>query len=196
MTSTHETSRDSEKGSSDSNTVQTTPENRTVVEESQIGAPPSPPDGGLDAWLCVLGGFFIFTNTWGLTASYGSFLSYYLTILPQSSSAISWIGSLQSFLVVIVGIFAGPMYDRGFILQLMIIGCFLIVFGMMMLSLCTSYYQILLAQGIVVGLGAGLVYIPALALISTQFTKNRPFAIGCASSGSSIGLSPPKSNST
>ncbi|KAF7894869.1 hypothetical protein EAF00_006683 [Botryotinia globosa] len=67
-------------------------------------------------------------------------------------------------------------------------GCFMIVLGTMMLSLSTKYYQIILSQGIVIGLGAGLVYIPALAITSTRFTTKRPFAIGCASSGSSIVL--------
>ena len=125
----------------------------------------------------------------GLTASFGAFQSYYLTFLPETSSTISWIGSIQSFLVVIVGVVAGPLFDQGYIRALMATGCFLIVCGMMMLSFCKTYYQIILAQGICVGLGAGLVYIPTLAIISTQFTTKRPFAIGCASSGSSIGWS-------
>jgi hypothetical protein len=29
-----------------------------------IDAPPVPPNGGLDAWLCVFAAFLIFVNTW------------------------------------------------------------------------------------------------------------------------------------
>lgn len=47
--------------------------------------------------------------------------------------------------------------------------------------------QILLAQGFCVGLGGGISYIPALAVVSTSFTTKRPIAIGCASIGSSVG---------
>lgn len=47
--------------------------------------------------------------------------------------------------------------------------------------------QILLAQGFCVGLGGGISYIPALAVVSTSFTTKRPIAIGSASIGSSIG---------
>jgi hypothetical protein len=65
----------------------------------------------------------------------------------------------------------------------MFVGCFLIVFGMMMLSLAKSYHEVFLAQALCVGLGAGLVYVPALAAISTQFTTRRPIAIGLASAG-------------
>jgi MFS family permease len=57
----------------------------------------------------------------------------------------------------------------------------------MMLSICTEYWQIFLAQGLVVGLGGGMLYIPAIALVTTQFTTKRPLAVGLASSGSSIG---------
>lgn len=57
----------------------------------------------------------------------------------------------------------------------------------MMLSLCTEYWQVFLAQGLVVGFGGGLIYIPAIALVTTQFTTKRPIAVGLASSGSSIG---------
>ncbi|THV49896.1 hypothetical protein BGAL_0174g00130 [Botrytis galanthina] len=182
------TSSDEEKNKrTDAVSPDSSPDAKVPLHESTPQSPPTPPNGGLGAWLCVLGAFFIFTNTWGITASFGAFQSYYITTLPESASSISWIGSIQSFLVVFVGIVSGPLFDRGYIRILMATGCFLIVFGTMMLSLSTKYYQVILSQGIVIGLGAGLVYIPALAIISTQFTTKRPFAIGCASSGSSIG---------
>ncbi|KAF2178963.1 hypothetical protein K469DRAFT_731386 [Zopfia rhizophila CBS 207.26] len=56
-----------------------------------------------------------------------------------------------------------------------------------MLSLSKEYWQIVLAQGFCVGIGAGLVYVPALAIVATQFTTKRPMAVGIASAGSSIG---------
>ena len=56
-----------------------------------------------------------------------------------------------------------------------------------MTSLGSSFYQIFLAQGVCVGLGQGITYIPCLALISTYFTTKRPIAIGIAAVGSSVG---------
>ena len=94
---------------------------------------------------------------------------------------------MQTFLIVVVGVITGPLFDMGYLRPIMFLGCFLIVFGLMMLSLAKTYYQVFLSQGLCVGLGAGMVYIPALALISTQFTSKRASAIGCASTGSSIG---------
>ncbi len=50
----------------------------------------------------------------------------------MSSSAISWVGSVQTFLVVSTGVIGGPLFDRGYLRPMVFTGCFLIVFGMMM----------------------------------------------------------------
>jgi MFS family permease len=57
----------------------------------------------------------------------------------------------------------------------------------LMTSISTTYYQVILAQGVCVGLGGGFLFIPSVAIIATYFRKRRSFAIGLAASGSSIG---------
>ncbi|KAH6652466.1 major facilitator superfamily domain-containing protein [Truncatella angustata] len=147
------------------------------------------PDGGLEAWLIVLAGFFIFVNSWGLSSTFGVFLEHYRTELLQGTapSTLAWIGSVQSTFVTIVGLLTGPLTDRGYLRPVMIVGHFMVVFGMFMLSAATKYWQIMLAQGFCVGLGAGAINIPAFAIISSKFTTKRPIALGCASTGASIG---------
>jgi MFS family permease len=86
-----------------------------------------------------------------------------------------------------MGLMTGPLTDRGYLRPVMITGHLMVIFGMLMLSISTKYYQILLAQGFCVGIGAGAINIPAFALISAQFTTRRPIALGCASTGASIG---------
>ena len=68
---------------------------------------------------------------------------------------------------MVIGILTGPIFDRGYVRHLIVTGTFLVVFGMMMTSLCKSYYQILLAQGICVGMGAGCLFIPSVAIMTT-----------------------------
>ncbi|KAL2811945.1 major facilitator superfamily domain-containing protein [Aspergillus granulosus] len=147
------------------------------------------PNGGLEAWASVAAVFCVFVNSWGLISTYGAFQEFYQTVLlpNESPSAISWVGSIQATLVVMVGIITGPLVDLGHLRPLIISGSFLVVFGMMMTSLATQYYQVLLAQGFCVGIGGGIAYIPALVVISTYFTTKRPIAIGVASIGSSVG---------
>ncbi|KAE8154676.1 major facilitator superfamily domain-containing protein [Aspergillus avenaceus] len=147
------------------------------------------PNGGLQAWLGVVAGFCVFVNSWGLITTFGAFQEYYRTVLlrGESPSAISWIGSIQATLIVMVGMVTGPLVDSGYLRILISCGSFLIVFGMMMTSLATRYYQVLLGQAFCVGLGGGISYIPAMVVISSSFTTKRPVAIGCASIGSSVG---------
>lgn len=62
----------------------------------------------------------------------------------------------------------------------------------MMLSLCTEYYQVFLAQAVCIGLGAGCLFVPSVAIISTYFQNTRiAIAMGLAASGSSLGTDTP-----
>lgn len=87
---------------------------------------------------------------------------------------------------MIISAFTGPLFDRGYSRSLIIAGSFLLVFGMMMTSICTSYWQIVIAQGLLVGTGCGCLFIPGIAIVSTYFSSRKALAIGFATSGSSI----------
>lgn len=126
----------------------------------------------------------------GLVNAYGSYVTYYQSSLLKgySSTDIAWPGTLSAVLITAVGVFTGPLFDRGYIRSLLLVGSFMVVFGMMMLSLSSSYYQIVLAQGVCVGIGSGLVYVPSLAMVSFSITpKNRPLALACVTNGAAIG---------
>ncbi|KAK1758897.1 major facilitator superfamily domain-containing protein [Echria macrotheca] len=164
---------------------------KPVGGEAASPAPkvPPPPNGGLHAWIQVLGAHFLFFNSWGIVNSFGLFQTYYETTLLKSrtSSEISWIGTFQAFLLVASGLAAGPIFDRGHFRALVIVGTFLSVFGMMMTSLATEYWQLFLAQGLCVGLGTGCLFLPSVAIVATYFTTKRALAIGIVAAGGSIG---------
>lgn len=111
------------------------------------------PDSRCRRWLQVLGVFIVWTNSWGLSNSFGVrrqndpgsgktliyvcvqvFQTFYENDLLSSktSSQISWIGSLQPFLLLFAGVLSGPLYDAGHFRMLLIVGNFLVVFGLMM----------------------------------------------------------------
>ena len=181
------------------------------------------PNGVLKAWLQILGSFFLFFNTWlillkhghkiaftnkqhrGFTNAFGVFEAYYSSgYLKTSPSDISIVGAVQAFFLLGSGLITGPLFDKGYFYHLLIIGSFLTCFGMMMTSLCTQYWQILLArmslstivlctasnetlEGICVGLGSGCLFVPSVAIIPTYFTSKRILAAGIASTGGSVG---------
>ncbi|KAK3897794.1 major facilitator superfamily domain-containing protein [Staphylotrichum tortipilum] len=146
------------------------------------------PDGGLQAWLQVLGSAAILVCTWGVINTFGVFQAYYeTTLLPSStSSSISWIGSTQAALLFLVGVIAGPLYDAGYFRPLLFVGLFLIVLGQFMTSLCEQYWQIMLAQGVTMGMGMGMTFLPSAAILGQYFSRHRALALGLSSVGSPV----------
>lgn len=147
------------------------------------------PDGGMVAWQQVLGSFLINVSNWGLVNSFGVYQAYYETNLlaGSSPSAISWIGTVQGTLLLVVGVVSGPLFDKGYFRTTTILAGIGLVLGMMMLSISTRYYQIMLSQGILVGICSGFLYIPSIALIPLYFKSRRGLAIGLATAGGSVG---------
>lgn len=124
-------------------------------------------------------------NTFGVYQSY-----YEDTLLPNySASSISWIGTVQGFLLLMAGVVVGPIYDKGHLTSLLVVGTFLVVFGLMMTSLATEYYQVFLAHGLTTGLGCACLFLPSVAIVATYFTSRRALATGITASGGSIGES-------
>jgi MFS family permease len=123
---------------------------------------------------------------------YGAYQTFYETnfLSSQSSSNISWVGSIQACLLFLGSAVTGPFFDLGYLRTLLCTGTFLSVFGMMMTSICKEYWQVFLAQGITVGIGYGCLFLPSVAIVSQYSTTKKSFAFGVASTGSSIGPSP------
>ena len=105
----------------------------------------------------------------------------------MSPSQISWIGTFTSYLLIVVGVISGPLFDLGHYQIMLFGGAVVSCFGIFMLSLSKEYYQIILSQGICMGLGCGVLYVPGLALVSRSFNKNRSVALGTISCGAPFG---------
>lgn len=83
--------------------------------------------------------------------------------------------------------FVGPVFDRGHLNLLLWTGSVCEIIGCLLLSFCSRYWQCFLAQGVLMGFGAGCLYLPAPALISMHFDQHVSLAMGIASSASGIG---------
>ncbi|PYH76058.1 MFS general substrate transporter [Aspergillus uvarum CBS 121591] len=116
----------------------------------------------------------------------GGFRAWFQT-LKRPPSDISWVGSIQIFLLFFIGTFSGRATDAGYFKVILILGAILELFCIFMTSLCTQYWQLFLAQGVGQGIGCGLMFCPTIALIPTYFTKKRAIAIGITASGSATG---------
>jgi MFS family permease len=146
-----------------------------------------PPDGGLTAWSQVLAGVFLNMLAWGYPSTFGVYQPYYRDTLGLPEAQISWIGSLQVFLAFAMCTISGRLADAGYVRSTIIVGCFLVVFGTFMTSLCTEYWQIFLAQGLCTGVGLGLIFMPPMSVINSYFLKNRSSAMAIAATGTGLG---------
>ncbi|KAF8149290.1 MFS general substrate transporter [Mycena galopus ATCC 62051] len=185
----------------DASTIQPAP-SKTQPASTTVTSPF--PEGGLRAWSTVAGAFLVQFCGFGYTTSFGVYQDFYTRdyLSQSSSSAISqpldptqvniihrWIGSINAFIVISGGLVSGRLFDRGYFYVLVLAGSFLQSFSLFMLSLCRreQFYQVFLAQGVGLGIGAGTVYISSIAVVSHHFQKRRALAMTIVASGSSVG---------
>ena len=166
-----------------------TDDNRQILSTMDIDSakPDPPPNGGSAAWVQVFMGHLVLINGWGYLTSFGLFQSYYTSTLGVSQSSISWIGSVQIFLVYLIGTVSGRALDVGYFHTVLNLGCFLQVFAVFMTSISSQYWQVFLAQGICKGIGDGLVFCPTVALVATYFSTRRSLAMACTACGGATG---------
>ncbi|KAJ4310619.1 hypothetical protein N0V94_008348 [Neodidymelliopsis sp. IMI 364377] len=169
----------------------------TTAAQTALQKEPNKMSSTLTAWIQVFAGFFLMFNSWGLINAFGVFQEYYGSFDPALStpSSISWIGSLQTFLLLACGSATGSYVDRGRAQLMSFIGCVLITLGLLFTSFSGEftgtqrpvYYQVLLSQGVLSGLGMSLLLVPSTAIVPTYFTHNRALAVGLANTGASVG---------
>ncbi|EXU99397.1 MFS transporter [Metarhizium robertsii] len=172
-------------------TTQTSHASCSMDMPSDLEEPKPPadwPEGGTRAWLVVAGGFCVSFSTFGYSNAYGIYQDYYSEhmLSHETQSTISWIGSVQLFFLYAGGVVGGPLFDR-YGAKVMPLPALIMVVAVMMTSLCTQYYQFMLAQGILGGLSSGMLFAPAMTCVSHYFHKRRATALGITVTGSSLG---------
>ncbi|KMU79833.1 hypothetical protein CISG_08113 [Coccidioides immitis RMSCC 3703] len=160
----------------------------SIVRTKDSGRDPGPPpDGGFEAWLQAGLAHLVIFNTWGFINSFGMFQEYYTQTLQRQPSDISWVGSIQTFLLFAIGTFSGRATDAGFFKPVWGLGAVTIMFAIFMTSLCKTYVQLFLAQGLCLGIGSGLIFCPTMTLLSTYFSSRRSIALAIGACGSATG---------
>ncbi|KAJ4478991.1 MFS general substrate transporter [Lentinula aciculospora] len=148
-----------------------------------------PPEGGLQAWLVVVGAMCSTFTTFGYVNAWGVFQEYYQeNVLSHSSpSEIAWIGSIQYALVFLPGLPIGRLFDLGYSHSVFIPASCLLLIATFLIPECKVYWQFLLCQGFATGLACGTFFGPVTAIVAMWFKKKRGLALGLFATGSSIG---------
>ncbi|KAF9265013.1 MFS general substrate transporter [Marasmius fiardii PR-910] len=195
------TADDKHRFSSDENILEKGP--NVIVQQTKKESEPSKgntdfpkageedvvPDGGLRAWLVVIGIFCCVFTAFGFTSTWGVFQAYYQTTLLKHSSPtiIAWIGSVQYGLIFIPSMIVGRLFDKGYYHFMSIFFSGTLVLGTLLLGQCTVYWHFLTCHGFLTGLSCGVITAPAPAIVSQWFKERRALALGITACGSAIG---------
>ncbi|KAK0714214.1 major facilitator superfamily domain-containing protein [Apiosordaria backusii] len=178
------------------------PENGVVQKKVSMD---SPPEGGLQGWLTVLGSFCITTAVYGLSNSVGVIQPYWAQYHLSSFAVqdIAWISGANIFLCLFLGVQVGPWFDRFGPRWLLMAGSLIYMAGLIGLGFLpedsdvstgpgirapgTLYGLLMLLWGIIMGSGAALCCTVALSVLAHWFEKKRGLAAGIVFVGSSVG---------
>ncbi|CBF83899.1 protein mctA [Aspergillus nidulans FGSC A4] len=167
------------------------------------------PEGGLEAWLIVLGAWCAMVPSMGLLNSLGTLhawtSSYQLT--DYSESEIGWIYGAYAFFLYVAGAQTGPIFDCYGPLYVVVPGSIGMVASLLCFSFSTGasstsdlniwheavadpvseYYQIFLSFSVLGGLSACTLFNPAISVIGHWFNIRRGLATGIACTAGGLG---------
>ncbi|KAH3678874.1 hypothetical protein WICPIJ_008801 [Wickerhamomyces pijperi] len=147
------------------------------------------PEGGLQAYLVVFGSFMGLIPAFGLINSIGAIESYVSThqLSQVSTSTISWIFSLFTFMSSAAGIFSGAFFDRQGAFYPLCIGTVLFCGGLIGTANCTTVAQFIMVFGVICGLGNGMLISPLVGVVAHYFDRKRATYSSVATTGGSVG---------
>lgn len=147
------------------------------------------PDGGLRAWLVVIGAFCAEISTFGFISAWGVFQAYYEQTLLRDRSPvdIAWIGSVQTAFGVLPSVLIGRLFDLGHFELPFLFGSIILAASTIVIAECREHWQFLLVQGVVVGAAIGICYCSLFAVIGHWFKDRRGTALTIMGIGSPVG---------
>ncbi|KAF7373541.1 MFS monocarboxylate transporter [Mycena sanguinolenta] len=148
------------------------------------------PDGPWRAWSTVTGTFIVQFYVVGVITAFGVFQDFYTRewLNNCSASTISWIGGVTYFFELGCAPIAGKLYDTGRYTGTSKF-CSQVLSASFLLSLAKpqQYYQVLLSQGVGMGIGLMLVFGPSMTMVSEHFHTRRALAMGIVAAASPVG---------
>lgn len=147
------------------------------------------PEGGMPAYLCVLGSFCGLMAALGMMNTLGTYQSYLSThqLSTSSSSTIGWIFGVYAFLSFFAGLQIGPVFDALGPRYLILAGSIFLLLSQLLLGVCTAFWHFLLVFGVLGGLGTSLIFSPSFAAVGHWFLRRRGQMTGLAAVGGSLG---------
>ncbi len=145
------------------------------------------PEGGIRAWLVVLGCWLALFASLGFMNALATFQAYLTTTqsIRLSSGAVGGTIFGYASLSLLLGLYAGPLFDKYGPRWLLLAGTLCLLAGLLITSISTEYASLLGSLAILSSMATPLLSIPSLAAIGHFFHRNRGLATGVATTASS-----------
>lgn len=170
-------------------TLRNIAQNAAVSSEALTGPEATGPDGSY-GWVVTISVALVNGHSWGISSVYSVFLAHFIateTFPGTTKLQFALVGSvavgctlLMSPLVILAVRKVGtrPTMLAGAVSQSL---------GLVFASLSTQIWQLFLSQGVLFGLGMGMLFLPSYGVISQWFTRRRALANGIGMAGAGLG---------
>ena len=144
-------------------------------------------------WNVVAGAFLVTMVGFGAIYSYAAFAEEIGATFNAQRASVAIVFALSGGACFFVSALTGPLADRIGARILAATGMLLVGLGFLVAAAAGSLVEVYVGYGVLVGLGCGFAYVPAIAAVQRAFDAHRGLASGIAVSGIGIGtaLVPP-----
>lgn len=146
-----------------------------------------PPPLLFRGWLVVAGAFLVMMAGYGAAYSYAAFADDLEVAFGASRASVSLVYGLCGFTAFTISAVSGPVADRIGPRPLAAAGMALVAFGLLAAATARMPAEIYLCYGLLIGLGIGFAYVPAVAAVQRWFVAWRGLASGIAAAGIGVG---------
>ena len=149
------------------------------------GLPEAP--AGRRGWAVVAGSFVAHFFGLGSFYAFGVFFRPIADEFAQGEGATAGAVAIGQFVSLIANLPGGRLADRFGHRRIIFIGGIALGLGLILMAEAGAIWHVYLAYGVLLGIGAGFVIMPALGAVGQWFDRRRGFAMGVALSGSGMG---------
>jgi len=145
------------------------------------------PEEGLKAWLVVLGSFLAQFSTFGVLYSFSVMVTTMEEKFQVPRATISLVYQLQLATFMGGGVITGRLADSYGIRPIFSLGTVFFFIALILASYSQTFVQVVLSQGLLLGLSSSAIYWPAATVVPQWFSKRRGLAVGISVLGSGVG---------
>jgi len=166
------------------------------MDSQQVGQSPGAKPGFFYGYIVVVAALCIMAAIWGTYYAFGVFFKPVLTEFGWTRAMTSGAFSLSMIMHGLVGVVMGGLNDRLGPRIVMTLCGFLLGLGYLLMSQVSTFWQLYLFYGVIIGTGMGGAFVPLLSTVARWFVARRGTMTGIVLVGTGIGalIGPPVAN--